>query len=63
MKKPDENKLWEAVLTGKSPRDAGKKLGIHPKRVDSLCEKWARQGKYDYGVCCDLGWPVERMDA
>ena len=37
-------------------RDLGVQLGIHPKRVAYLCEKWASQGWYEYGVSADLGW-------
>lgn len=54
--RPDEQALWALVAGGESPRDAGKHLGIHPRRVVHLCEKWARQGIYDYGVSADLGW-------
>ena len=57
VKKPDEVALWAAVLAGERPRDAGARLGIHPKRVRGLCEKWASAGIYDYGVSADLGWP------
>lgn len=56
MKKPDEIALWSLVVNGERPRDAGARLGIHPKRVRGLCEKWANAGIYDYGVCADLGW-------
>lgn len=58
--KPDELALWEAVVSGESPRLAGERLGIHPKRVVSLCEKWSRKGDYDYGTSPDLGWVVSR---
>ena len=54
--KPDELALWEALLAGESPRDAGERLGVPPKRVLYLCHKWADQGDYDYGVAADLGW-------
>lgn len=56
MMKSDESKLWEAVVAGERPRDAGQRLGIHPRRVIYLCEKWARRRTYDYGVSPDLGW-------
>lgn len=56
MKRPDEIALWFLVVNGERPRDAGARLGIHPKRVRGLCEKWASAGIYDYGVCADLGW-------
>lgn len=52
----DERQLWEAIQSGRWPRDAGQELGMHWKRVVYLCEKWTRQGKYDYGVSPDLGW-------
>lgn len=55
--KPDEVALWESTLAGEWPRSAGQRLGIHPKRVQALCEKWAKRGIYNYGVTCDLGWP------
>ena len=54
--KPDELALWAALEAGEWPRDAGHRLGIPPRRVNYLCEKWSRQGIYDYGVVCDLGW-------
>ncbi len=54
--KPDEVALWEALLAGERPRYAGQRLGMAPRRVEYLCLKWARQGKYDYGVVHDLGW-------
>lgn len=54
--KPDEINLWEAVVAGETPRAAGVRLGIDSKRVIGLCEKWARQGNYEYGVSADLGW-------
>lgn len=50
--------MWEALLSGEMPRDAGERLDIPPNRVHYLCEKWARQGRYDYGVAHDLGWPT-----
>lgn len=54
----DEVTLWAAVKSGEPPRDAGRRLGVPPNRVRYLCEKWSRQGVYDYGVTVDLGWPV-----
>lgn len=54
--KPDERRLWDALVNGEWPRDAGRRLGIPRKRVWYLCEKWARKQIYDYGVTCDLGW-------
>ena len=54
--KPDELALWQALEQGEWPRDAGHRLGIPPNRVEYLCNKWARQRIYDYGVVHDLGW-------
>ena len=62
MKKPDEIALWEMVMSGEWARDAGKALGIHPKRVWRLCEKWSDKGIYEYGTSADLGWPAENSD-
>ena len=59
----DEIELWSAFgdgTTHSTPRGAGIALGIPSKRVNYLCEKWARQRRYDYGVCVDLGWKEER---
>lgn len=55
--KADEHALWAALLEGEQPRDSGRRLGIHPRRVIGICEKWARRGIYDYGVVADRGWP------
>lgn len=58
-KRPDEIALWNAFGPGTAhewPRHAGRALGIPPRRVEYLCEKWSRQRVYDYGTCCDLGW-------
>ena len=54
--KTDELALWDAVAAGEWPRDAGKRLRIHPRRVGFLCAKWSRRGIYDYGVVVDMGW-------
>lgn len=54
--KEDEKQLWRALLDGVWPRDAGASLGIPPRRVAYLCEKWASKGIYNYGVSADLGW-------
>jgi hypothetical protein len=59
VKKPDEIALWDAFGDGAPhqwPRDAGIALGIPSGRVEYLCEKWSRQGVYDYGVAASLGW-------
>lgn len=52
----DEEQLWAAIQDGTFPRDAGAALDMPWKRVAYLCEKWAKQGKYEYGVSVDLGW-------
>ena len=56
--KPDEQALWDALVAGEWPRDAGRRLGIDRRRVQYLCYKWSRQGKYEWGVSHDLGWIV-----
>lgn len=57
----DEHRLWWMVAgRGMRPRDAGARLGIARKRVEYLCRKWAQQGRYDYGVCIDMGWAEDR---
>lgn len=58
-KRPDEVALWNAFGPGaeyNSPRVAGWALDIPARRVAYLCKKWARQGVYDYGIACDIGW-------
>ncbi len=55
VKRPDELELWAAVKEGETPRAAGARLGIHPKRVRRLCQKWARKGIFTVGVSADLG--------
>lgn len=52
----DEVLLWAALLDGEWPACAGPRLGIHHKRVEYLCHKWARQGRYNYGTVYDMGW-------
>ena len=64
--KPDELKLFLALADehggpynpsqGKFARDIGKEMGMHPKRINYLCEKWTQKGRYEYGTCVDLGW-------
>lgn len=61
MIKPDEQALWDALAAGEQPRTAGPRLGIPPKRVWYLCEKWSRRRIYGYGVSCDLGWLETRQ--
>jgi hypothetical protein len=68
--KPDEHELLKRLQSeglaafghtgrGKFPRAIGTELGIHPKRVSYLCQKWDGKGWYDYGICDDLGWLTE----
>lgn len=57
----DEIALWAALEAGEWPRDAGPRLGIPPNRVRYLCEKWARQGKYEWGTYVTLGWIVRPL--
>ncbi len=53
----DEEALWFWVARHcVTPRTAGPLLGIPPNRVRYLYEKWARQGRYEWGVCHDIGW-------
>ena len=52
----DEVDLWSALEAGEKPRHAGERLGVPPNRVRYLCEKWARQHRYNWGVVVDLGW-------
>ena len=57
--KQDEKALWAAIqMPGATPRAAGWFLGMPPRRVRYLCEKWARRRIYEYGTVYDLGWPV-----
>lgn len=57
----DELALWRALEEGEQPKYAGSRLGIHPRRVEYICGKWARKGLYNWGVVHDLGW-IERHD-
>ncbi len=54
----DERDLWTALEVGQLPRQARTTLGMPTRRVEYLCEKWARKRIYDYGVSCDLGWSI-----
>ncbi|HEY4261838.1 MAG TPA: hypothetical protein VGM98_16830 [Schlesneria sp.] len=63
--KSDEKQLRYMVIerehaTTPTVRELGNRLGIHPKRVVAMCEKWIRQGWYDCGVSADLGWVSDR---
>src|SRR3990167_229874 len=64
--KPDELSLFLALADehggpynpnqGRCARQLGKELGLHPKRVNYLCQKWTHKALYSYGVAVDLGW-------
>ena len=55
--KEDEYQLLLLVAAGLQPRHIRAELGMHPKRLQYLCEsKWTRKRWYDYGVTYDLGW-------
>lgn len=55
----DETDLWMLVSEyDTKPRYGAAIMGMHPRRLEYLCHKWARQGRYDYGTVHDLGWPV-----
>lgn len=63
--RPDERALLtEFAARGGKPslgphvslRATGADLGMHPKRVAYLAQKWSRKGWYDYGVSVDMGW-------
>lgn len=62
-KRDDEVALWAAFGTNgepyRWPRDAAVALGIPYGRAEYLCNKWSRQGRYEYGVAAQLGWKVE----
>ncbi|MAG56333.1 MAG: hypothetical protein CMJ83_08595 [Planctomycetes bacterium] len=48
--------IQHAENDGETPREAGRRLGIHLNRVAGLCEKWSRKGWYQYTECAELGW-------
>jgi hypothetical protein len=64
MVKADECELLAYLLraTGGQPFVAGKARGaedalsMHPKRLDSILEKWSNRGRWDYGVSAISGW-------
>jgi len=64
-----EREFWEAVVAahsrGEFPRDVIGRPGfdVPAKRAHRWLEKWVRQGKYEYGVTLDLGWPITRGEA
>lgn len=62
--KPDEwnllRELFSRTDIHEHVRKIGARLGMHPKRVIYLCEKWAGRDWYDYGVAADLGWLTDK---
>lgn len=61
--KLDEQRFWKLVKEGNgTPRDIVESIGMNEKRALYLCQKWADQGIYDYGVSPLYGWVVEGVD-
>lgn len=64
MMKPDEKEFLLALfveaekplMVRKPTREVGAGVGIPPRRVAYICEKWSRKGWYNYGVSVDMGW-------
>jgi hypothetical protein len=52
----DEEILWAALQQGVWPCQAGARLHMDPERVVEICEAWASEGIYEYGVAADIGW-------
>lgn len=60
LRKSEEEMFYQLLkVTGKTPRELINELPINHKRAWYILEKWADQGKYEYGVTLDLGWLVE----
>lgn len=60
--RPDEDALWLMFGPGRKyqwPRDAAVALGMPTNRMVYLLNKWADQGRYEWGTTMDLGWKVE----
>lgn len=55
----DEERLFELLKGGFTPRDGGIYLGLPHKRVAAICHKWESKGIYEYGIAVDLGWLKE----
>jgi hypothetical protein len=57
--KEDEQSLWSLFPEPyQYPRGAAEAIGMTPRRLLYLCEKWARQRRYEYGCVADMGWKV-----
>lgn len=57
----DETALWVAFGPGaehKWPREAAAALGMNTNRMVYLLNKWAEQGRYEWGTWIDRGWKV-----
>jgi len=71
MKKELEEYLWNEVgnpslQTKRLPRDVINEMLQRgwinsPKIAWRTLEKWTRKGMYDYGICLDLGWRINRL--
>ena len=61
--KEDEAQLWLSFGNGRAyehPREAAVAMDMPFNRLAYLTEsKWSREGVYEYGVVCDLGWKVQ----
>lgn len=42
--------------SGPWPYEVAREMGIPDKRAESLFEKWAEQGIYEYGTSALRGW-------
>lgn len=66
MKPEAEKYLWDRIrmagdINGKMPREiigemVDSRIIQSPKQAWRTLEKWLAKGKYNYGVCLDLGW-------
>jgi hypothetical protein len=65
MNTANEEYLWERIpeagKPGITPRATiadmiGRGLIDSEKQAWRTLEKWAKKGKYEYGVCIDMGW-------
>ena len=67
MKSELEAQLHTWLRQKGTPRDWAKKALAEgwinsEKQVHATLEKWARKGLYEWGVCLDLGWLIEKDD-
>jgi hypothetical protein len=46
----------DTMVSVESVGNVGARLGIHPKRVNYLCHKWAGRDWLDYGTSPGMGW-------